>query len=447
MNKQYHFILVFGTSLLISIQLNAQTLSFPQVWEKIKNESAALKASALSSEASEVSENRVSRHWLPKVYLDVKSYQTNEPGASFFGLLQQRRLQNSDFNADLINHPGTSTFTRGALGLDLPLYEGGSKLAQSAVYGHQAAAQKNQESQTHIEYFTQAGQIYMNLVILKRQNEKLEKLSLEISKMIKGYRLGSKSNPVGYSGLLGMQSLTNRIQGYLNHYDVQKKSYYAAIQSMGLSIENWSPSDIDSEQFIVKYLKPIEIINDEESYQLKAAKESSLAIKEMTLMERARYLPRIGAFAETYKFQGDRNQDDGNTIGLYLQWNLFDSSDYGRLHEAKLKASANQYSFESFRQQEISEKTVHIESLKTMRANYALLNESDKLLSEQINMTSTLFRNGSISALQMVEVMNRRTDLIEQQTNTEMQLIKSAVELLRRQPVNIDQILNSRGGK
>ena len=47
-----------------------------------------------------------------------------------------------------------------------------------------------------------------------------------------------------------------------------------------------------------------------------------------------------------------------------------------------------------------------------MKKNLELLNDSEKLLSEQVKVTSNLFHSGAITALQLAEVLNRRVDLI-----------------------------------
>lgn len=440
--------ILFGQCLLASVlhtPAKAQTLSFTEVWDKIQSESDAMKASDSAREAAAAARSRASRHWLPRVFLDARGYETNDPGASFFGLLQQRELTSADFNADQINHPDKSTYIRGALGIDLPLYEGGMRTAQVRVQTHLSAAKMSEASQVRLEQYAQVSETYAGLSVLNRQATKLTQLNAELEKLIASYRLGSKSNPLGYSGLLGMRSLVNRIQGRMQQYEAQRKSYYSALAEMGLRQEGWTPEDIESERFVVRYLETT--TNGRESFQIASARDSALAATEFNEIEKARFLPRVGAFAETYTFGGKRGSADGYSAGLYLQWNLFDPSDFGRLREARLKAIEANHTFEAFRRKERAEQAAHQEALKALRSNLNLLKQSDGLLSEQTTMTSTLFRNGSISALQVVEMLNRRTDLIDQQTQTELQLLKTAAEVIRRQPFALEQTTSSGGPK
>jgi hypothetical protein len=56
-----------------------------------------------------------------------------------------------------------------------------------------------------------------------------------------------------------------------------------------------------------------------------------------------------------------------------------------------------------------------------------LMDDSDKLLEEQAETAKNLFKNGSINALQLVEVLSRRVDLIDQQAMVEMEMAKARV--------------------
>ena len=434
-----------GASVILNFAnlASAETLSFSSAWSKVNEGSAAQEASKLQVETLKESQARASRHWLPKVYLDAKSYQTNDPGSVFFGLLEQRSLQQSDFNPDSINHPDSNTYTRGALGVDLALFEGGMKSSQVDMLKHSLAAQKSATSQIQIEQYSAVGLSYGSIAVLEQQKNKLQSLSSEISRMIKGYQLGSKSNPVGYSGLLGMKSLANRVSGLINQYESQSRAYYAALREMGLKDANWSPETMDSNTFIDRYFSKSTKESDAlASFKTESAKENVKASAEAANMEKAKFLPRVGAFAESYVFNGNRATANGYTAGIYLQWSLFDPSDYGGLKEAKLKSmSAAKYS-EASEQQERAERAALSESIKSLRQNIDLLNDSHKLLVEQSKMTETLFKNGSINALQIVEILSRRTDLIAQQGEAELSLIKAGSQIVTKQNFDIAKQLS-----
>ncbi len=249
--KKFIFV---GSAIFFSARAaSAESLSFTSVWSKINEKSAAQESSRLQTESLTESQSRASRHWLPKVYIDTRTYQTNDPGSSFFGLLEQRSVKQTDFSPDSINHPDTHLYTRGALGVDLALYEGGMRSSQVDLFKHSVAAQKSVTSQIQIEQYSAVGLSYGSISVLEQQKIRLQALSSEVVRMISGYQLGSQSNPVGYSGLLGMKSLANRLSGLIKQYETQSRSHYAALTEMGLKDHHWSPENIESSVFVNRY--------------------------------------------------------------------------------------------------------------------------------------------------------------------------------------------------
>lgn len=418
--------------------VNAGTLTYTSVWNKINESSAVQESARLQAESLIESKTQVSRHWFPKLYLEAKTYQTDDPGTSFFGLLEQRSIGPSDFNPDSINQPDRDIYTRGALGLEWALYEGGMKSSQVEMYEHSVAAQKAMTSQVQVEQYSLAGLSYGSIAVLERQKNNLESLRFEIARMIKGYQLGSRSNPVGYSGLLGMKSLLNRVTGLINQYEAQSQAHYVALREMGVTNKSWSPESIDSILFVTRYFWDSSKESHKlSSYKIESAKENVKAGEEAAHMEKAKFLPRVGAFAESFVFNGDRDSANGYIAGLYLQWKLFDPSDYGSLRAATLKSMAAAKYSEATDQQERVERAALQESLKSLQQNIELLNDSQKLLAEQSKMTLTLFRNGSINALQLVEILSRRADLIAQQGEVELSLIKAGSQIVTKQQFDI----------
>lgn len=426
MKNMIYFFLIVGTRAALGVPT-----SFPAVWDQIQSQSAAIDASRLQEKAIGEAKDRASRHWLPQIYLDVKSYQTNQPGASFFGILEQGSVRQSDFNPDNLNHPESRTYSKGVLGLNLAIYEGGMRTALSNTQTRALNSQEKTTRQVQLDLYSMVSSSYASIAIIEQQKSKLLELSSEIEKFLKNYQLGNKSNPVGYSGLLGMKSLQNRLTGLLKQYEAQVNSYYASLKELGLNKSDWTPVIKDTLYFVDRYLTPT---NEEIdlSFKIQAIQENVKASEEMIKMERARFLPRVGAFIENETFTGNRDTANGYMAGVYLQWNLFNPSDFGTAKETRLKAlSANQFLLAS-EQQERSERRALFESVKALRENINLLNNSYKILSEQSSVAATLFRNGSINALQIVEILNRRTDLIVDQMNTEMGLVKAASQLVTK---------------
>lgn len=418
---------------------DAETLSFSQVWNQIKTQSKALESAELMTQSAEQGKNRSQRHWLPKLYLDVKTYRTNEAAASFVGLLEQKSVQNSDFATDSLNNPETLNYTRSAIGIDWPLYEGGMKNSFSKIESSRFNAQVSSAKQVEVDQYSVVASSYSSIAIIETQKKKLTELQSLIQKLVKSYQLGAKANPVGYSGLLGMKSLQNRVEGLLNQYESQSKSYQLALKEMGLSVEAWSPEFIEADKFVQTYLLT-EKADEAGSYKIQALKENSKMSELAAKMEKARYLPRVGAFAEAQAFKGDRDTGNGYMAGLYLQWSLFNATDLGAYKEAKLKSQSMAKFAEASEQQDRAEQKGFVEATDSLKFNLNLVNESEKLMIEQTKVAEQLFKNGSINALQFVEVLNRRTDLVYQQSEIQLNLIKTASSAIKYAAFDLSKI-------
>lgn len=415
--------LAFSQLMIFGLSAQAEPVPFPKVWNSISQTSPGLKAAELQSQAAMEAKDRSGRHWLPRLYLDARSYQTNAPGQSFFGLLEQRSLRQSDFNPDLINNPDTEIFTRGTLGMDLPLYEGGMKSAQFRLQSHLSQSQDHEASGVKVAQYSEVAKAYGSLSLLQQQKQKLLNLQQIIERLLKNYQIGVKSNPVGYSGLLGLKSLSNRVQGLLVQYEAQSQAYYLALKEMGFVAVNWSPQPEGTTVFVEKYLASQ---TNESSFQVESLKEKSLMAQEISRMEKARFLPRVGAFAESYIFNGSRDTANGYTAGVYLQWSLFNPSDYGTHKEAQIKSLAAQKYTEAVEQQERAEKLSLDQAIQALKSNLRLLEDSQKILLEQSQVAESLFKNGSINALQFVEVLNRRVDLVSAQSEAGLSLLQTS---------------------
>lgn len=424
--KQYRIAISVFLIVFQGITAQAEDMNFQTIWKLISDKSHVQKATQLESDAVKEAKNRSARHWLPRLYLDVKGYQTSDPGSSFIGLLEQRAVTQTDFDLDAINHPDQHFYTRGALGLDFPLYEGGMKVAEYRMQNHFSNSKEQEIIKIRNEQYAEVAKTFGALAVIDQQKNKLSEMNNTLARLLKGYKLGIRSNPVGYSGLLGLRSLSNRLQGLLKQYGLQSEALYLALKEMGLEKNSdWRPQFEDVTKFTKKFLTVNKL---EESSAARSVKEKAMASKEASQMGKARFLPKIGAFAETYAFSGSRATANGYTAGLYLQWNLFSPSDYGTLKESKLHTAAADYYAQAYAEKERAEFHSLQKTSESLLANIELLSDSEKIMTEQVQVTENLFKNGSVNALQFVEVLSRRVDLISSQTEAQMSLIKTDAE-------------------
>ena len=396
--------------------------SFDTLWDELYQKSYHQKSASLEKEAIDLSLSRANKHWLPRVYVEGKWLSTNDPTQIFFNNLGQRSILQSDFIPSDLNNPNRKSFKTATLGIDLPLYEGGMKSSQSSMFQSLVKASELEMKAKKSEEYAEFGRHYGGILLHTQNEQHLTDLVKNLEKIISNYQVGSQSNPVGYSGLLGLKGVENRIQGMLYEFDLKISNSKKWINTKTEFKEEWIP---DVSQKLKDFLTQNLSQSSSASY---SSMMLSQEFKVKTLenakdMEKARYLPRVGLFAQNNLYSGDRDTANAQAYGLYLMWELFNSDSYGRVGEAHAKAMAGQAKLEAGKQEEKIMQDQLLESKATLEKNLVLLEKSDNLLKEQTQNAMKLFRSGMLSALQLAEVINRRVDLIDNKNKAEAQYL------------------------
>jgi outer membrane protein TolC len=402
----------------------AKDVQFEKIWEKINTNSKALMASSEQVEASKFNMSRSEKHWLPTLYLTGQTFVTNDSGAYMFGLLSQRKIEQADFNPTTLNDPGTNHFTKGAVGLNFPIYEGGMKEAIKKASTFQFQSKKSEDGKNRIEFYSEVAKNYFTLATLNSQKNDLAKVGSNLESIIKRYQIGNKENMVGYSGLLGLKSLKNRLSAINDENIAKITAFSKALNELAQSNDKITFSGNENIQTLLN-----EYLNTDASYtptdKIKSFEYNALAATEAVGAEKSRNLPRVGVFAEGNVFNGKRDTATGFATGLYLNWNLFSGNDIGASDEAIHNSYAAKYYADAMSQKEKIDFDSQATMEETLVKTLFTLEESQKLLDEQMVIANNLFKNGMINALQLVEVLNRRVDLINSKTEVETKLIEA----------------------
>jgi hypothetical protein len=409
--------------LLMSAEVIAKDKELDDLIEATSKNSLSQKAANESTSAAGLEKERSSKHWLPQVYLSGQSFLSNDPGTALFGKLTQREIKNSDFIADSLNHPATSLSTKAAIGVNLPLYEGGQKVAMNKALTFMSASKISEAKAIKSEFYTEVVKNYFIGKNLSMETSELSKVQVVIDSIISRYHIGNKENQLGYSGLLGLKSLKNKIAALLDENRAKKTGIdNVLIELSGLNVE----LSYSGESSLATLLKEYLNYSDDHyvtSHKVQSFFENAKSAKEAIEAEKSRNLPRVGLFGEGYAFNGDRAIGKGYTAGIYLNWNLFSGNDYGATQESIHKSKAAQYYAEANLQKEKIEYVGLKEALAAINRTLILLDESEKYLEEQTKISHNLFKNGLINALQYVEVLSRRVDLIKSRSEAKNQMI------------------------
>lgn len=412
-------ILLIVSFMRVGIVYGDGVKSFETLWNDLYQKSFQQKSVKLEKEALELSLDRSQRHWLPKVYAGGQWFSTNDPTQVFFSNLGQRSIEQSDFIVADLNNPSRKNFRTAMLGLDLPIYEGGMKNAQVSMYKDLVQASQREIKAKKSEEYAEFSRHYGSIFVHTQNKKRLNEIKKEIEKIIGNYDVGAKTNPVGYAGLLGLRGTHNRIQGMLYEMDLHILNSKNWINTKTASNENWSPElALDFKIFLKKYLTHSENILS--SWMTQAQEYRVATLSHMKNMEKARYLPRIGLFAQENIYSGSRSTRDAQAYGVYFMWEIFNSDSYGRVGEAQAKALAAEAQLEAGKQQEKIMLNQLYDSQIVLDKNLDLLESSDKILHEQFKNSIKLFQAGMLPAIQLAEVINRRIDLIDNKNKVQI---------------------------
>lgn len=397
--------------------------SFEQLWDRVRKSAPLMNAAEQELEASKIAASRAERHWYPRFFTQARVFATNDPAQSFMAKLGQREITAADFSPEGLNQPGSKLYEQATLGLDFPLYEGGIKAAQAASASKAVEAREFERMATAQARYVELAQQYADLMIVREERMHLDRLKESVDRILSRYDIGTKANPVGYSGLLGLRNLKNRIQGMLLESNGRMATILRQIstQAGGLP-EGWIPEPVKVAEFLKRRLP---IAGTENPAFVKAAYSASEALRETEGAERARFLPRLGLFAQADLYGGDRGVGTSYSTGAYLQWDLFSAGNLGAVKQAKKSAGAAEARADAAAQQAQIARENSLQGVRVAEGNLSLMDESAQFLEEQTATAQTLFRNGSINALQLVEVLSRRADLLANRAAVQLELSRA----------------------
>lgn len=406
--------MIFGLITLIgSRAIGAESplerfFGFDEIWEGVKKSAPSLKALQSEVEAAQINQHRTLRHFYPRVWTGGRVFSTNDPGASFMYTLQQRQISTTDFAPVSLNQPGNHIFEQLTLGVDLSLYEGGMRVAEAKVAAKGVEAKSWEEQAQRLAEYARAAQGYAALLVLNLQRQQLQSLSNHVSGVLENYGLGSKSNPVGYSGLLGLKNLRNRIEGLLVENEAKIAAKRNAIRAIATDLpDDWQPKMQKPKEFLMNAF-----FEGSPPAAVLAARSGAEAMDFAKEVEKAKFLPKVSVFAQGDLYGGSRSAATSYTAGMHLQWELFSASNCGAVHQAELQAVAAHARADDLQRKWTTDHAIALSGTQASEKNLNLLEESASLLEEQTRTARSLFRNGSINALQLVEVLNRRADLL-----------------------------------
>lgn len=432
--------IIIFSCLLINVA-SAKTVALQDVLHEILNNSNVKKSAEYSLKASEGEVLEADKHWLPTLYLDSSFYKTNDPTKNFIGNLYQRSIRQSDFEQNVINKTANGTYSKSAVGVNLPLYEGGAGIANRDIAKNMVVAKKYDLKQVEINQYAYATANYIALVSLQEQKIRLKKIAKNIDEILKNYALGNKKNQVGYSGLLILQVSENKTKSFIIDNEEKTKALYATLRELGFASEiDWSVNNLPVNDYLNKYLK-FELEPDS-SFKISALKAKVDADKNKEKIENGKNLPKLNLFAENYVFNGDRSTQNGYTAGLNLRWNFFDPLSYNAGSIASNNSNSSRYEFLAQQQNERAEIEFLNSQINALTQAVRLASKNDELMFKNVVVSQELFKNGAIVASNLSDAIMKYLDNFVYFANAQMQLIDLYSKKVSKQKIDINHVLN-----
>jgi outer membrane protein TolC len=408
---------------------------FKTLWQAIREQSYQLKSDKYQTQALESQVSRQSKHHFPTVMLSGQVYGTQEAGTHLFSLLSEKKMMMSDFDPQVLNQPSLDWYQKMGLQARWAVYEGGRQQSLLKFYQNNLEAQNDfMSAQVLMEYQN----LFKNYGALMIQSDYLMQVSLlleEASTYLQQYRLGQKSNPLGYSGWLALRGVIqeaklNQLQ-VRREFEVSKnwileKTQTHADQLMS-SIDNEIKNPSYLKQFTQEKISSLESKDGERSvsWNQQILLKKIQAQEDWIEVKKSKNLPQLGLFTELSLLRGQRGLGFGFTGGAYVQWSLLNLQEAGESNQARFE----QLSLEALMSKADQDERLHgqnlSQSIQFSEQQLELLLSSQEILKEQSRQFKSMYRQGIINLLQVSEIYKKSLELLQAKKNLQFQYLQT----------------------
>ena len=376
---------LFGVCVAVALLLPMQAvageavmkLSLSDALERARGHNYTIKAarSRVDQAAGRVVQSR--QAFLPKVTLSETLTITNDPGAALVYKLQQKSLENSDFEASRMTHPDVINDFNTSLQVMQPVYNADASAARSMAL----TAKKAQELmmlRTEETVVLQVCKLYYGLLLAKKNIEAVDQSVVTMqgysAEAAKGYSFGmlSKSDKLSTDiRLAELQEQKLLLQDEIkNAGDMLKvmlklDSGTTLVLTGDFVVDGPLPGDGAASLLANRAdIKAYEAFRQVAAYQEEMIRESKF--------------PRLNAFLQTNLHSSTLFSGGSSwALGMNVQWNVFDGmATAGRIQEAKAQEREAMYNYEAAKRNSVAEVDKSARSLKTAKTRIAVASKS-----------------------------------------------------------------------
>jgi outer membrane protein len=354
-----------------------------------------LKALKSSTEAQEKDIGIARSYLLPKVTVEERYLRTTNPGWAFMSELNQERIEQRNFDPNLLNHPDAINDYQSSLTVEQPLFlkKAFVGLDMSRIEARAKALELSRKREDV------AFQVIKACLMIASARQYVRAVEQGVQDAREHQRVAA----LRYKNGLGLYADVLRTATVLTEArqkrNIADKNLSLAKRSLGLLLATTESVDVDDGtiDLVLKdlpyYVKSAELRND-----LRAAELRAENAKQNIHLAEAGYFPYVG-IGGTYQFN-DHNQPFGSEgtnwqVMAFLRWDLFDGTkrEYERAKAKHLSSQAEEFVSAmkkgvSFR---IYEAYLNVEEA---RKNAELTREALKTAEEGTRLVKVRYENG-----------------------------------------------------
>ena len=378
-------------------------LSLSDAISMARQNNSSIKASHSRIDQAEARIVQTRQSSLPKVTLSETLMVTNDPGAALVFKLQQKSLQNSDFDAPKMTNPNVINDFNTSFQVMQPVYNADAAIGRAIAISAKKA-EKHMAVRTEETIGFQVSKVYYGLILARKNIDAVE----QSIKTMQGH---SNEAAKGFSAGLMTKSDKLSTEVRLSELQEQKLLLHDAIKDATDALKVMLHLDahvtiVPTGDLVVDGAVPgVENKTEPENRaDLKALETSRQIAGYQADMARASRLPRVNAFLQT-NLHSDNIFSGGSSwaMGLNMQWNIFDGmASAGRIQEAKAQEREAMFNYENARSNSIAEVDKSIRSMRTAKARIAVAQKSIEESKVSLDYIGSQYKTGMAMTFELL---------------------------------------------
>ncbi len=407
--KVYKALISFCMAGALTLPLQAKAddttvkLSLSDAISMARQNNSSIKAARSRIDQAEARVVQTRQSSLPKVTLSETLMVTNDPGAALVFKLQQKSLQNSDFDAEKMTHPAVINDFNTSLQVMQPIYNADAAIGRTIALTAKKA-DEHMAVRTEETIGFQVSKVYYGLILARKNIEAVEQ-------SIKTMQAHSNEAAKAFSAGLMTKSDKLSTEVRLSELQEQKLMLHDAIKDATDALKVMLHLDshvaiVPTGDLLVDGVVPggESKTVPENRADLKALETSRQIAGYQADMARASRMPRVNAFLQT-NLHSDNIFGGGSSwgLGMNVQWNIFDGmASSGRIQEAKAQERESMYNYENARSNSIAEVDKSIRSMRTAKARIVVAQKSIEESKVSLDYIGSQYKTGMAMTFELL---------------------------------------------